>query len=93
MLVKLVDHKGEAVWINPIYVRAIKAKKNLTEVYIVPGSGSATGVIKLEQPLDEVAMQVNVGLLGEDAIPPDLGADANATNPGVQSAVNAAMMG
>lgn len=92
MLVRLKDHKDETVWINPVYVRLLRQKKVYTEVYVVTGSGASTGLIKCKEPIDEIAMQINVGLLGESGLPP--GAE-NAAMPAASSnpAINAALMG
>lgn len=89
MLVKLVDTKDETYWINPLYVRVLREKKGITEVHCVAGGGVMTGVIKIKEPIDEVAMQLNVGLLGENSLPPSVTDSSSSSNP----AVNAALMG
>lgn len=69
MLVKLTDTKGRAHWINPVYVRALREKRGVTEVCIqIPGV-IGTG-LRVPQPMDDVAMTINVAM-PDASYPPD----------------------
>ncbi len=58
MLFKVRDHKGTERWINPTYVRLLRARKNKTEMHV---SGE-TMPIYLTQPMDTVAQVVNASM-------------------------------
>lgn len=58
MLVKIVDHKDAVCWVNPAYVRAVRAKGNGKSM--IDLSGSAPIVVR--QPVDEVAGLLSLAL-------------------------------
>lgn len=60
MLVKITNHKGEDVWINPIHVRTIRAKGSYTEVVIDP----VYLTIKTQTPAEEIAGAVAAATAG-----------------------------
>ncbi|MEO0512765.1 MAG: hypothetical protein AAF108_07705 [Planctomycetota bacterium] len=94
MLVKLFDIKDEVYWVNPAYVRVVREnpKKGYTEVHCVAGSGVATGIIKIRQPIDDVAMSLNVAMIGATDLPP-ASTESQAANPAAQAAIGAAFIG
>lgn len=87
MLVKLTDTKGRAHWINPVYVRALREKGGVTEVCIqIPGMlGNG---LRVPQPMDEVAMAINVAMPDVGGYPPD-----ESVEESQQAAASAAAMG
>jgi hypothetical protein len=75
MLFKVRDKKGVERWVNPIYVRVIRQKKNTTELWI---SGEVQPLY-LDQPLDTVANVVNAAMPIVDALPAEAPDAANQT--------------
>ena len=65
MLFKVRDHKGTERWINPTYVRLLRARKDKTEIWVA-GQNHA---IYLDQPMDKVANVVNAAMPIVDALP------------------------
>ena len=89
MLAKLVDHKGDELWVNPIYVRLLREKKGITEMLLTSGPGASTGVVKIPQPLDEVAMTLNIAMVDPNELtPPENQAGGDA---GSNAAISAAL--
>lgn len=59
MLVELTDTKGTVYWVNPVHVKALKAKKDgHTEVYLQAVTWGAP-TIKVSRPIAEVAEILN----------------------------------
>lgn len=65
MLFKVRDIKGNDRWINPIYIRLVRWRRNKTELWI---SGNNVAII-VDRPLDEVANVVNAAMPIVDALP------------------------
>jgi hypothetical protein len=66
MLIRLTEDSGEAVWLNPLYVRLVKAKggkKPRTEVfYHLDPTRANDRFLSVTEPADEVARAVSDGL-------------------------------
>ncbi|MBZ0172311.1 MAG: hypothetical protein K8E66_08030 [Phycisphaerales bacterium] len=59
MLVKVIDQKGKACWVNPAYVRGLLDKgKDQTGIDV----SGWPGVVKVNVPLDEVAGLLNIAI-------------------------------
>lgn len=65
MLFKVRDIKGTERWINPIYIRLVRWRRNKTELWI---SGNNMAII-VDRPLDEVANVINAAMPIVDALP------------------------
>lgn len=64
MLVKLIDIKGQEIWVNPVYVKAVRpSKKGVTEVFISFGSQwAAQTSVKVKANADEVAEAISAAM-------------------------------
>ena len=64
MLVKLIDIKGQEIWINPVFVKAVRpAKKGVTEVFIAFGNHwSPQSSVKVKANADEVAEAISAAM-------------------------------
>ncbi len=59
MLLKLTDHKGKERWLNPIYVKSLRARgPSDTEVEI----SGWTVKLRVRQPADELALAINAAM-------------------------------
>lgn len=59
MLVKLTDHKGKDVWINPLYVKSLSIKKpGETQVEV---SGWSLKM-RVRQDIEELALTINAAM-------------------------------
>lgn len=64
MLVAGTNSKGEAVWVNPIFVRCIKrTKKGATEVFFhVDPTRTTERYLTLQEPAEQIASAVSEAL-------------------------------
>lgn len=87
MLVKLMDTGGTEWWVNPLHVRALKARRSATELYITLSPSFGRMSIKVRGRADDVAALLNAALPEVFAMPPaedegGLAAGPAATLPG-----------
>ena len=64
MLVQLTDHKGKEIWINPIYVKSLRAKA--PELTYIEMSGSPMP-LRVPQPAADLALTISAHM---PAVPP-----------------------
>lgn len=62
MLVRLTDTRGRDVWINPIYVRAVRSKSKHIEIIIRYSSAMGSSLLKVNGSVEEVVEAINVGM-------------------------------
>ncbi|USN97876.1 MAG: hypothetical protein H6810_06670 [Phycisphaeraceae bacterium] len=62
MLVKVIDHKGKACWVNPAYVRGLLEKGRMTGIDV----SGWPGQVKVDVPMDEVAGLLNIAMESSD---------------------------
>ncbi|MCB9845146.1 MAG: hypothetical protein H6811_04060 [Phycisphaeraceae bacterium] len=71
MLVRLTDTKGRSAWINPIHVRLLREKKEITEVFITPVSLGVSPVLRVPMRMDDVAAMLNASMPDLASFAPD----------------------
>ncbi len=67
MLIKIKDNKGIERWVNPSYIRVVRGKKAVTEIWV---QGQATPIL-VTFSADEVAAVVNAAGASDPPILPD----------------------
>ena len=88
MLVRFEDTKGKPVWINPVHVRMLRQKRDLTEIQ-TPGSST---FVKIRMPIDQVADMLN-SAMPDSAYVPGLEATAAAAQQAGGAAAATALLG
>ena len=93
MLVKFTDSKGKVLWLNPIHVKVLQEKKDLTEIVVAysPGMGSTT--VKVAMAMDDVAALLNAAMPGLLAMAPDDGSGGSDGGGGGAAMVATGLMG
>jgi uncharacterized protein YlzI (FlbEa/FlbD family) len=92
MLVRLTDIKGQPVWVNPIHVRAVRAKSKYTEVIVPLNTAMGQSVVKVKESVDEVVETLNAGM--PEILPPLPPDDDGGSGGGlIGGAGSAALMG
>lgn len=62
MLVQLTTTKGQPIWVNPIHVRAVRAKPRHTEVVIPNNSPMGQSIVKVQGAVEDVVAALNAGM-------------------------------
>lgn len=69
MLIKLTDINKKDVWVNPLYVKAVRAEKGIVKVFITFGTAwSREEVVKVLGDPQAVADLINAGMPETPAI-------------------------
>ncbi len=94
MLVKLIDIKGNEVWLNPVYVKAVTSnrKKGYTEVHCSAFGAWSTSTVKVNASADDVAAALTEAMPGAVPYPAILGDEDDARKK-QQAAVTVTTMG
>ncbi len=71
MLVRFEDTKGKPAWINPIHVKMLRQKKEITEVYVSGTPGWNSPYLKVRMAMDEVADMLNAAMPDMAFVPDD----------------------
>jgi hypothetical protein len=61
MLVKITDLKGKDHWINPLYVKCIRANKR-GETEIIGSISTMGSMLKTEEPAESLADRISVAM-------------------------------
>jgi len=84
MLVKVIDTKGRAKWINAAYVKSLKSKGGVTEIEVAGWHTTA----RVAQEMDSVAAAINLAM---PEVGPPIGAMEEQAN--AQSGTQAVVIG
>ena len=68
MLMRLTNIKGQDIWINPIHVKAVYAKRKHTEVVVPLNPTVGHSVVKVTGTVQEVVQALNLGM--PEILPP-----------------------
>ncbi|MDX9910781.1 MAG: hypothetical protein RBS39_03010 [Phycisphaerales bacterium] len=93
MLVRFTDSKGKVLWINPVHVKVLQEKKDLTEIVVAYSPGMGTTTIKVAAPIDEVARLINAAMPGLLALAPDDGGGGGDGGGGAAAMIATGLMG
>lgn len=71
MLVRFEDIKKNQIWINPIHVKMLRQKKDITEIFITFQRALGSPALKVRMPLEEVAATLNAAMPDLPFVPDD----------------------